>query len=82
MKVPFTQKSSCGILADGSSHLPSRLVSESSRHDQLAKTRGRRSAIKKLLNGRKLIARDLASMGEIRGILRFPFSLIFGNANQ
>ena len=35
-----------------------------------AKTRGGRSAIQKLLNGRKLIGSDLASMGEIRGTLR------------
>jgi len=34
------------------------------------KTREGRSAIQKLLNGRKLIARDLASMGKIRGTLR------------
>jgi hypothetical protein len=35
-----------------------------------AKTRGGRSAIQKLLNRRMLIARDLASMGKIRGTLR------------
>jgi hypothetical protein len=34
-----------------------------------ARTRGGRSAIQKLLNGRKLIARDLASMGKIQGTL-------------
>ena len=70
MKAPFHSKLICGILADRSSQFASRLVSESSPHDEFAKTRGGRSAIQKLLNGRKLIARDLASMGKIRGTLR------------
>jgi len=34
-----------------------------------SETRGGRSAIQKLLNGRKLIARHLTSMGKIQGIL-------------
>jgi hypothetical protein len=42
----------------------------SSPHDEFAKTRGGRRAIQKLLNGRKLSARDLASMGKIRGTRR------------
>jgi hypothetical protein len=69
MKSVVHQKLHCGILADRSSQFASRLVSESSPHDEFAKTRGGRSAIQKLLNGRKLIARDLASMGKIRGTL-------------
>jgi len=37
---------------------------------EFSKTRRGRSAIQKLLNGRKLIGSDLASMGKIRGTLR------------
>ena len=69
LKVPFTSNPICGIPAGRSSQFASRLVSENSPHDEFTKTRGGRSAIQKLLNGRKLIARDLASMGEIRGTL-------------
>jgi hypothetical protein len=46
------------------------------------KTRGGRSAIQKLLNGRKLIARHLTSMGKIAGTLCiFLVYSIFGTAN-
>ena len=69
LKAPFTSNPICGILADRRSQFASRLVSKSSPHDEFAKTRGGRSAIQKLLNGRKLIARDLASMGKIQGTL-------------
>ena len=57
----------CGILAGRSSQFASRLISESSLHDEFAKTRRGRSAIQKLLNGGKLSARYLASMGKIQG---------------
>ena len=46
-----------------------RLVSESSPPDEFAKTRGGRRAVQKLLNGSKLSARHLASMGKIQGTL-------------
>jgi len=36
---------------------------------------------RKLLNGRKLIARDLASMGKIQGTLCILVPSIFENAN-
>jgi hypothetical protein len=45
------------------------LVSECSPRNEFAKARGGRSAIQKLLNGRKLIARHLTSMGKIQGTL-------------
>jgi hypothetical protein len=69
LKAPFTSNAICGILADRSSQFASRLLSDSSPHDEFAKTSGGRSAIQKLLNGRKLIARDLASMWKIQGTL-------------
>ena len=69
IEAPFTSNATCGILADRSSQFASRLLSDSSPHDEFAKTSGGRSAIQKLLNGRKLIARDLASMGKIQGTL-------------
>jgi len=43
------------------------------------KTRGGRSAIQKLLNERKLIARHLTSMGEIQGTLCISRLLNFRN---
>jgi hypothetical protein len=49
--------------------LASRLIPESSPHDEFAKSWGGRSAIQKLLNGGKLNARHLASMGKIQGTL-------------
>jgi hypothetical protein len=70
LKAPFTSNPICGILADRSSGFASRLLYESSPHDEFAKTRGGRSAFQKLWNGRKLIGSDLASMGKIRGTLR------------
>jgi len=70
LKAPFTSNPICGILADRRSGSTSRLLSESSPHDEFAKTRGGRSAFQKLLNGRKLIPRHLASMGKIQGTLR------------
>src|SRR5712692_6494077 len=57
LKAPFTSNPICGILADRRSGSTSRLLSESSPHDEFAKTRGGRSAFQKLLNGRKLIPR-------------------------
>ena len=69
LNAPFTSNPICGILADRSSQFASRLLSDSSPHDEFAKTSGGRSAIQKLLNGRKLIACDLASMGKIQGTL-------------
>ena len=69
MKSVVHQKLHCGILADRSSQFASRLVSDSSPHGEFAKTQGGRSAIQKLLNGRKLIARHLTSMGKIQGTL-------------
>jgi hypothetical protein len=51
------------------SEFASPLVSESSPHDEFAKTRGGRRAIQKPLNGSKLSARHLASIGEIQGTL-------------
>jgi hypothetical protein len=49
--------------------LASRLIPESSPHDEFAKSWGGRSAIQKLLNGGKLNARHLASMVKIQGTL-------------
>src|SRR5258708_31121446 len=69
LKAPFTSNPICGIMADRRSGFASRLLSDSSPHDEFAKTRGGRSAIQKLLNGRKLIARHLTSMGKIQGTL-------------
>jgi hypothetical protein len=40
LKAPFTSKPICGILADRKSQFTSRLVSESSPHDEFAKTSG------------------------------------------
>ena len=49
LKAPFTSNAICGILADRSSQFASRLLSDSSPHDEFAKTSGGRSAIQKLL---------------------------------
>src|ERR1700741_657605 len=46
----------CGIRPDRRSEFASRLIPKSSLHDKFSETRGGRSAIQKLLNGRKLIA--------------------------
>jgi hypothetical protein len=46
-----------------------------------AKTRGGRSAIQKPLNGSKLSAHHLASMGKFRGPCAFLVPSIFENAN-
>ena len=70
LRAPFTPPPICGILADRSSQFANRLVSESSPHDEFSKTRGGRSAIQKLLNGGKLSAGNLASVGKIEGTLR------------
>jgi len=59
----------CGILPDRRSEFASRLVSKSSPDVEHAKTRVGRSAIQKLLNGGKLSARHLATMGKIMGTL-------------
>jgi hypothetical protein len=69
LKAPFTSPLICGILADRRSGSTSRLLSKSSPHDEFSETRGGRSAIQKLLNGRKLIARHLTSMEKIQGTL-------------
>src|SRR5258707_9555549 len=74
IKSVLHPKLHCGILADRSSQFASRLVSESSPHDKFSETRGGRSAIQKPLSGRKLIARDLASMGKIHETLRISRS--------
>jgi len=49
LKAPFTSNAICGILADRSSQFASRLLSDSSPHDEFAKTSGGRSAIQRLL---------------------------------
>src|SRR5882762_326190 len=69
MKSAVHSKLHCGILADRRSGFASCLVSESSPHDEFCKNMGGRSAIQKLLNGCKLIARHLTSMGKIQGTL-------------
>ena len=69
LKAPFTSTPICGILADRRSGFASRLLSESSPHNEFTKTRRGRSAIQKLLNGGKLSPRHLASMGKIQGTL-------------
>ena len=67
----FTQKKlTYGIPPDKRSGFASRLVPKISPHAEPAKTRGGRSAIQRLSNGRKLNARHLASMGKIKGTLR------------
>src|SRR5882724_1609642 len=70
LKAPFTSNPICGILADRRSGFASRLLSDSSPHDEFAKTSGGRSAIRKVLNGGKLTAHYLASIGKIQGTLR------------
>src|SRR5260370_40031512 len=69
IKSPLHPKLHCGILPGRRSGFASRLVSKTSPHADYAKTRVGRSAIQKLLNGGKLSARHLASMGEIIGTL-------------
>ncbi len=69
LKAPFTSPPTCGILADRRSGFASCLVSQSSPHDEFCKNMGGRRAIQKPLNGSKLSARHLASMGEIQGTL-------------
>jgi hypothetical protein len=59
----------CGIPADRRPGFASYLVSESSPHDEFCKNMGGRRAIQKPLNGSKLNARHLASMGKIQGTL-------------
>jgi hypothetical protein len=68
-KALFTQIPTCGNPPDRRSGFASRLVSENSLHNEFAKTRGGRRAIQKPLNGSKLSARHLASMGKIQGTL-------------
>jgi hypothetical protein len=70
LKASFTSNPICEILADRRSGLASRLLSESSPHEEFAKTGGGRSAIWKVVNGGKLSAHYFASMGKIQGILR------------
>ena len=70
MKAHFTQNSSVEFCQTGVLNSQVVYFPESSPHDEFGKTRGGRSAIQKLLNGRKLIGSDLASMGRIRGTLR------------
>jgi len=70
LKAPFTPKPICGILAGRRSQFTTRLIPKSSARDRFSKTRRGRSAIQKLLNGDKLSARNLASMGKIQGTLR------------
>ena len=62
-------KTALWISSGRRSRFKSRLIPKSSPHDKFSETRGGRSAIQKLLSGRKLIARDLASMGKIQGTL-------------
>jgi hypothetical protein len=69
MKSSVHPKLHCGILADRSSQFASCLISESSPHDEFCKNMGGRRAIQKPLNGSKLSARHLASMGKIQGTL-------------
>ena len=70
MKSTVHPKLHCGTLADRRSGFASCLVSESSPHDEFCKNMGGRRAIQKPLNGSKLNARHLASMGKIQGTLR------------
>jgi hypothetical protein len=70
LKAPFTSNPLCGILADRRSGFASRLLSESSPHDEFAKTCGGRRSIEKVLKGGELSAHYLASMGKIQGTLR------------
>ena len=67
-------KTALWISSGRRSRFKSRLIPKSSPHDKFSETRGGRSAIQKLLSGRKLIARDLASMGKIQGTLRISRS--------
>ena len=83
LKAPFTPTPTCGILADRRSEFTSRLVCESSLHDEFAKTSGGRSAIQKLLNGRKLSA-QFGKYGENSGDPEHfsvrPYCLVLGDA--
>jgi hypothetical protein len=69
IKSPLHPKLHCGILPDRRSRFAGRLIPKTSLHAEDAKTRVGRSAIQKLLNGGKLRARHLASMGKIMGTL-------------
>ncbi len=60
----------CGIPAGRRSRFASRLIPKSSPDDKYLETWGGRSANRKLLNGGKLSAHYLASMGKIQGTLR------------
>jgi len=75
LKAPFTSNPICGILADRRSQFASRLRFQEFRHMTNLQKHGEAGVLfRKLLNGRKLIARDLASMGENSGTLCISWS--------
>jgi hypothetical protein len=82
MESSLHSNPNCGNPPDRRSGFGSRLVSESSPHDEFAKTRGGRRAIQKPLNGSKLSARQLASMGKIQGTLCISRSSIWSKAGR
>jgi len=83
MESSLHLKLACGIPPDRRSEVASHLVSKSSRHDEFAKSLGGgRSAIQKLLNGGKLSAHYVASMGKIQGTLCISRSSIWSKAGR
>ena len=72
----------CVSQAGRRSGFASRLIPKSSPRDGFARMRGGRRAIQKPLNESKLSARNLASMGKIRGPRVFLVSSISGNADR
>ena len=82
MESSLHLKLACGIPPGRRSEVASHLVSKSSRHDEFAKSLGGRSAIQKLLNGGKLSAHYVASMGKIQGTLCISRSSIWSKAGR
>ena len=72
----------CGSQADRRSGCASRLIPKSSPRDEFARMRGGRRANQKPLNESKLSARNLASMGKIRGTQRISRYSIWSKAHR
>ena len=83
LKAPFTSNPICGILADRRSGFASRLLSESSPHDEFCKNMRRQECYTESIERRE-VKRALFGKygGKFRGPYAFLVSLIIGNANQ
>jgi len=67
LKVPFTSNPICGILADRSSQFASLLLSESSPHDEFAKTCGRKECYTESIERREVKRALFGKYGENSG---------------